>query len=53
MDMSESSILVFMKDNLLIGFVLIVIFGAISYTIGKQAYTEFNQMKKQLDPKGI
>ena len=53
MNESESSILVFLKDNLLIGVVVIIIFGAISYSIGKRAYAEFNLMKKQLDHKGI
>lgn len=52
---TESQIWQFLKDNVLIGMIVIVIFGFVSYKIGKKAYSEFNKMKKDLeeDEKGI
>ena len=55
MHATESQILTFLKDNIIFGIVFILVFGFISYSIGKTAYIEFNRMKKDLDidAKGI
>eukprot|EP01083_Nonionella_stella_P028230 77742_1 len=52
MHMSESiNIVSFLMDNVLVGVLVILVFGFVSYNIGKRAYDEFNAMTKQLEKK--
>ena len=51
---SESQIWQVLKVSVLIGIIVITIFGFVSYKIGKSAYSELNRMKKdsEEDEKG-
>ena len=49
LNMGESHLWTFLKQNLLIGIFLIGALGFATYSVGKKAYREFNEMKKAME----